>query len=62
MFGLGQLQQSYFQYLGKEGNLTLGIHTQEWLSSPDTEGNRYTINQIFIGLFFIRIVFEFIKY
>lgn len=60
--GLGKLHECYCQWLDPHiNNMTLGVHGQQWLSTPDQEGKRHTINTLFIGLLFFRIVFEFIQ-
>ena len=62
MFGLGQFKECYFQWLDPElNNMTLGIHGQEWSCIPTTNGKKHIINQLCIGIFFCRVVFEFIK-
>jgi hypothetical protein len=60
---LGKLHECYVQCFDPQvNNLTLGVHIQQWLSTPNREGNKATISTLFIGILFFRIVFEFVKW
>ena len=62
MFGLGKLKSCYAQILDPEvKNMTLGIHAQQWLSTPDQDHRLHYINTLFIGVLVFRIVFEFVE-
>lgn len=38
-------------------NMTLGIHTEDWIYATDTE--EFAVNELYIGLLFVRFVFTF---
>lgn len=60
--GLGKIQTINWEWLSKDfNNMTLGIHSQEWSSAKDFRGSIHQINQLYIGLFFFRIVIEMVK-
>lgn len=59
---LGKLHECYIQCLDPIiPNMTLGVHAQQWLSTPDREGKKHIINTLFIGILFFRIAFEFVQ-
>ncbi len=61
MLGLGKLKTVYVQgiFSDEHNNMTLGIHGEEH-SAKNLLGETYTMNTLYIGIFFIRIVFEFV--
>ncbi len=47
-----------FEFLSKDiSNMSLGLHAQEWYSNEAG----MDIHQLYVGFFFFRIIFEFIK-
>jgi hypothetical protein len=58
--GLGICYNIKYEWLSKDiSNMTIGIHGQEWEGSDGSKS--VDINQLYIGLLFIRFVFEFFK-
>lgn len=61
MFGFGRLKSVRFEWLQSDvANVTLGLHGQQWLSTPTLDGRRFDIHELTLGFFFFRFVFEFI--
>jgi len=57
--GLGIVNSVAWEWLPKGiNNMTLGIHGQEWEGQDNMTGEPMDVNELFIGLLFIRIIIE----